>query len=554
MKRKALRLLVLLTALATAAAGYSSARAGNPAIPVATITVDSLADELLTDSNCTLREAIQAAATNQAVDGCVAGDQLDVIIFSVDGAIEMALGVFVVDAPMTIQGNGRAETVIDAGEASAIFLVNGVSLSLAAMTLQNGFGEQGGAIQVAGDPGNGALELDDIVIQDSIATLEGGAMALPGKRARVFNSLLQRNSAGRGGAIFATDNELLIDNTIIRDNQALSGSGGALNCDNCDLTINLSTMEDNNANAVQGGALYCRDCVAEISRSTLADNVAHLGGGAALFASTEPYPSEAISITRSLITGNYSEQGNGGGIFCECDLRLTDSTVRANAALVGNGGGIYAQHALLEIDGSTINGNFAAQGSGGGIYYQVEGPERLFLLYNSTISGNSALEGGGVSLKTLGETEATIRYATITGNSATAVTNAGGAIFVEPAGNPLIMSRNIVHANSGSPTCYPAGDTVSNGSNVLQDNSCGNHPSDQIGLDPRIGPLGNYGGLTETHALLPTSPAIDAAACFDLVVVDQRGVARPQNESCDSGSYEFEGRSGYDSYVPAILK
>ncbi|MFN8511727.1 MAG: choice-of-anchor Q domain-containing protein [Chloroflexia bacterium] len=49
--------------------------------------------------------------------------------------------------------------------------------------------------------------------------------------------------------------------------------------------------------------------------------------------------------------------------------------------------------------------------------------------------------------------------------------------------------------------------------------------------------------MTFTHALLPGSPAIDHlppndAKCF---VTDQRGVARPQGPTCDSGAYEAGG-------------
>ena len=52
------------------------------------------------------------------------------------------------------------------------------------------------------------------------------------------------------------------------------------------------------------------------------------------------------------------------------------------------------------------------------------------------------------------------------------------------------------------------------------------------------------GGLTETIALLPTSPAIDAVPlglCTDPAgdaVFDQRGVSRPQSEGCDIGAFE----------------
>ena len=45
-------------------------------------------------------------------------------------------------------------------------------------------------------------------------------------------------------------------------------------------------------------------------------------------------------------------------------------------------------------------------------------------------------------------------------------------------------------------------------------------------MSPNLGPLANNGGLTETHALLPGSPAIDAGdpgVAFDALEFDQRG-------------------------------
>ena len=43
-----------------------------------------------------------------------------------------------------------------------------------------------------------------------------------------------------------------------------------------------------------------------------------------------------------------------------------------------------------------------------------------------------------------------------------------------------------------------------------------------------------------THALLPGSPAIDAAADAACPATDQRGVARPQGAHCDVGAFERE--------------
>jgi len=73
---------------------------------------------------------------------------------------------------------------------------------------------------------------------------------------------------------------------------------------------------------------------------------------------------------------------------------------------------------------------------------------------------------------------------------------------------------------------------------VIQDNSCSPVASDLIITDAQIGPLGNNGGPTATHALLAGSPAIDAANDAACPVTDQRGVTRPQGAHCDIGAYE----------------
>src|SRR5262249_18526498 len=84
----------------------------------ATITVTSLADP--TDINfqkVTLRQAIQAANTNQSVNGSTAGAPgADTIVFQdgLTGTIQLEPGVgdLTIKEPLTIRGLGAANTVI----------------------------------------------------------------------------------------------------------------------------------------------------------------------------------------------------------------------------------------------------------------------------------------------------------------------------------------------------------------------------------------------------------------------------------------------------------
>jgi cysteine-rich repeat protein len=68
-------------------------------------------------------------------------------------------------------------------------------------------------------------------------------------------------------------------------------------------------------------------------------------------------------------------------------------------------------------------------------------------------------------------------------------------------------------------------------------------PSDQVGtantpIDPMLVPLQNNGGPTDTHALLPGSPALDKGEDANCPSEDQRGVVRPLGGKCDIGAFE----------------
>jgi hypothetical protein len=83
------------------------------------------------------------------------------------------------------------------------------------------------------------------------------------------------------------------------------------------------------------------------------------------------------------------------------------------------------------------------------------------------------------------------------------------------------------------------GTIVDAGNNIDSDaqNSWTNSTSFN-GLNPKLAPLGNYGGPTPTMALLPGSPAIDAADPTDFPATDQRGVPRPFGPASDIGAFE----------------
>lgn len=249
-----------------------------------------------------------------------------------------------------------------------------------------------------------------------------------------------------------------------------------------------------------------------------------------------------LTISNSTLTANSATGARfgaqGGGIYNSGTLTIDTSTVRANtvSSTTGSpvyGGGIYTI-GTLTINKSTLSGNSGSRSvtTGGGIYTTGG---RL-TINNSTVNANSASFGGGIAN---GAGLVTINNSTLSGNTATA---SGGGIY----GNATV--QNIIVANSPfGGNC--SGTITSNGYNLSGDNSCSfDGPGDLNNTDPKLGPLQNNGGPTQTMALLSGSPAIDAgnpSGCTDgqghLLKTDQRGQPRPDREDsggCDMGAFE----------------
>jgi hypothetical protein len=155
---------------------------------------------------------------------------------------------------------------------------------------------------------------------------------------------------------------------------------------------------------------------------------------------------------------------------------------------------------------------------------------------NTTVSGNTAtVEGGGMLVLD----PVTVSSTTIANNSAPA----GGGLH--KVGDSRLLLRNTIVADNPGGNCgFEAGTLPieSAGGNLDSGTSCALiSATDMSGADPLLGPLQNNGSRTETHALEPTSPAIDKAVSSTCPAIDQRGVTRPQNAGCDIGAYEFDG-------------
>ena len=348
---------------------------------------------------------------------------------------------------------------------------------------------------------------------------------------------------GGGGAL--NDHAMLtMNNCVVQNNGALNG-GGVYNdgsAGSATLTILNSTVSGNYGHYAGGGiyndASNSGNATASLINCTVDGNIASYSGspfgggdGGGIYNN-----SGTLAITNSLISNNRAgvtfefPAGSGGGIVSYGTLTITNSAVSGNQAPV-TGGGI-AGGGVVTITSSTISGNGAygqhdgqPWGHGGGISGSIT-------FNNSTLSGNYAnLSAGGI------EGSGVITNSTISDNSTGGISATG----------TLEIGNSVLKAGASGPNISNHGGTIiSHGYNVCSDNGSGflNGPGDQINTDPMLGPLQNNGGPTSTHALLPSSPAIDEGDpnFIPPPYYDQRGPVfwRVRNGRIDVGSFEVQ--------------
>ncbi|MBE7516824.1 MAG: VCBS repeat-containing protein [Chloracidobacterium sp.] len=526
MKHIALNLLILFV---------FAVFAFNVQAAVFNVNVTSDTDDGSCDANCSLREAVSAA-------NAAAGDdsiEFDAAIFGSPQMITLTQGeLFVANSgKLTVNGPGSGLLKISGNNVSRIiYVTSDADLTVSGITFTNGNGVGrepvgGGAIVAFGSSvradncsfgGNEGGQFGGAIRGFYNATVDirnstfylnhsnsGGALLLTGSAStlNIDRSIFYLNTSGWGGAVTGEGGNVTIDNSSFFHNSAVNTGGGYLS-GSARTTIANSTFLGNSAQS--GGGIFSGGTLT-ITDTTVSGNTASYEGGGIAAQS-------GSTLTRARILSNQAG-ASGGGILSRGNLVITDSAVSHNTA--DSAGGIYAEG--LTASGLTVSFNHASD-IAGGIFISAGGlaPRTI---ENSTVSGNrSGSDGGGInSLVSL-----TLRNVTVAKNTGAA----GGVISVATS----ITAKSSVFANNfdnnGKATDV-FGNFVSNGFNLIQapQNAVitGDVSTNIYGADPLLAPLKNYGGITQTHLLLPGSPAIDTGNAGSLTA-DQRGSVRPYDD------------------------
>jgi hypothetical protein len=411
---------------------------------------------------------------------------------------------------MSLNGPIRDWIIISGEEAFRVLYIQAGTVNINNLTLANGLAPNGAGLIVEAAA---TVQLRDCRIVGNIATpmTSGGGINNAGNLT-IIRCSIEHNAADAGGGIASSGN-LTIEDSQILGNRASSSYGGGILLGNSSATIRRTDIKANSA-VSSGGGISVTNSELQIDDSVISENRAEgsggLGGGALLISTNVD-----VFINHSLVSNNESSGGSyRGAIYNAGNLALEWSTISDTVGLLAHG---ILQSGTLDVLNSTISGN-----AGYGIY-------------------NTGSSGSGTRIR----------------NSTIAFNQAGG---VHGADWGLELYANII-ANNGGYDCFNIvlASFVDSGWNIDSDDSCQlTMPSDQAGVDPRLGPLvdpfrdsegysiGAPGNkiVLPAHPLFALSPAIDTGDNGNCPALDQLGSSRPIDgdedgmATCDIGAVE----------------
>jgi CSLREA domain-containing protein len=561
-----------------------------------TTTDDHAADACAAE--CTLRDAVTAAnaagndtiSFQAGVTGTIRLTQGEIPVLPVAGGDTLEINGPGRDV-LTVSGDANNSGTPNAGD-SRIFNVGPTgpegSLTISGLTLTGGFAldanggpndPTGGGAMLAGFPvtlvdsavtnsrseddnggggirAQGNLTLTRSTLSGNTATAGQGGALTPGKYGsaiwRFTDSTISGNTAPSAGGVRSAKYTRL-DDSRITGNTATTGDTGGIDSPGR-LLMTRTTISGNTAATDAAGMTLRTKYTAEITNSVISGNTAGGAGGGMQI--TRAYSGAGpAEITNTTISGNRAARGGGISVYAlgaADDVNLFRTTVSGNRATPGFGGGIHFNSGGATMDGdfraldSTVSGNTA--GVGGGVSVGHSGQSVIdskgsIAFDNSTVAANSATSrGGGVYLNRYASGGAQ-KSPTVQFTSAVAADNTVGAARQD-------LDRANGSTAGGFSTAFSL--VESPGDAPLLQARAG---TNIVNLDPQLGPLASNGGQTRTHLPAVTSPLVDKGQGPLRLAVDQRGSprtvdgggvanARPGGDGTDIGAVELGNPPG----------
>ncbi len=300
-------------------------------------------------------------------------------------------------------------------------------------------GSYGGTLRTQG-PTDCQLTIESCTIQENDSNVNGGGvywnaagtnskLTITGTAANP-TQILNNEAGERGGGAFLGGKEITIENTVIQGNSAPKGGGFCTSPydygkdtfnENCSVTIGNGAKILNNKASTIGGGVYMDIYGANMANgltysinvqgnAVIQGNEAPNGGGIAIkqYKKNDNYYNTNVTVSGGVISGNKATNGDGGAFYIDrqygnngndktLNVNITGGEIYGNTA-TGNGGAIYladnasTSKAQVNISGGTIGGTAANTAKNGGAIYVNNGS---VVMTGGTASKNTASTNGG---------------------------------------------------------------------------------------------------------------------------------------------------------------
>ncbi|PYS45741.1 MAG: hypothetical protein DMF68_21340 [Acidobacteria bacterium] len=506
--------------------------------------------------------------------------------------IKLTTGELALSDSVTITGLGASALTVSGENTSRVFNVaSGKTVAISGMTITKGKaangadsntsaaagdGNQGGAII-----NNGTLTLTNVVVSSSNAGNGGnntstgvggngggggGIFNAPSATLNITNSTISGNQSGTngtgasageggpGGGIYSLGN-LTINGSTFNGNKAvgLFAEGGGIDSEGGTLIINNSTISGNTSDGQGGGLLNCGTTTGTLTSVTITGNIADndndtngVGGGIAQVSSN------MLTLRNTIVAGNF--KGTSGG-----------TKQVETATVVGTIGAAGAGNAKVVVTAAGMTGNpktILVAVANNDTASDVAGKMRAALIADPDIgdptTGFFTVTGSAdqivLTAKTAAANDPTMNIETDNDSGA------GGSTGLTP--EPTSANTTAGVAPSSSDDIFasgPGGIDAASSYNLIGDaatsgglTNANHNIVGAIVANVLNTTLADNGGPTKTHALVASSPALEAGNAFGLTT-DQRGFSRPVNsdgtppsagDDSDIGAYEQQLKPG----------
>jgi len=218
------------------------------------------------------------------------------------------------------------------------------------LTLKGGKSEEGGGISVYF---NGSPVISNCLITDNESDF-GGAVFVNTSFPTFINCEFSSNQANAGGAIYCNHSSIVALNCVMKNNTA-AVSGGGIYCYSGDNRFYECVISGNTAQKAGGVRFYDTDLTNLVSCLIFGNTATEYGGGLASYGA-QP------EIVNCIIADNESQAESGGIDFRYDDLGTDMTPSIINCTVTGNiavqGGGVFcSKQSDVVVEGSVVYGN-----------------------------------------------------------------------------------------------------------------------------------------------------------------------------------------------------